>query len=144
MAPMLEPPEPPADVIDGERPPEIEGALSASRITLPSGARSRPLASGSCLLDVRFFRIAMFYPTFFTSEVKPAMLLTGLRLAVPARVLGGPPTVGFLTGTAFLIGINFATSIRGGGVAVLGLTLAVCNPPAGRVGRAGRGGGRFG
>ena len=97
----LEPPEPPDDVMDGARPLEIFGWSPTLRMMLSSGARSRPRASGSCLLDVRFFRIAMSYPVFFTNEVKPAMLLTGLRFAVLAKVLGGATVVGFLTGTAF-------------------------------------------
>jgi hypothetical protein len=37
-------------------------ALLKLLITLLNGARSNPLASGICLLDVRFFRIAMFIP----------------------------------------------------------------------------------
>jgi len=90
--------------------PYRDGSLSESRITLLRGARSRPLASGSCLLDVRFFRIAIFYPIFFTCEVKPAMLLIGVSFAVLGKVVAGPPAVGFLTGAAFLIGINFDTS----------------------------------
>ena len=91
----------PSEVIEPEVRPVNEGRSLNSRMTLSSGARSRPLASGSCLLDVRFFRIAMSYPVFFTNEVKPAMLLTGLRFAVLAKVLGGATVVGFLTGTAF-------------------------------------------
>jgi len=98
---VLEPPEPPDDVMDGARPLEIFGWSPTLRMMLSNGARSRPRASGSCLLDVRFFRIAMSYPVFFTNEVKPAMLLTGLRFAVLAKVLGGATVVGFLTGTAF-------------------------------------------
>ena len=81
--------------------PVNEGRSLKLRMTLSSGARSSPLASGICLLDVRFFRIAMSYPVFFTNEVKPAMLLTGLRFAVLAKVLAGATVVGFLTGTAF-------------------------------------------
>jgi hypothetical protein len=54
---MLEPPE---GAPKFGLPPEIEGSSSKLRITLPKGARSRPLACGSCLLDVRFFRIAIF------------------------------------------------------------------------------------
>jgi hypothetical protein len=97
----LEPPEPPADVMDEESLPVRDGALFKLRMTLSNGARSRPLASGSCLLEVRFFRIAMFYPVFFTNEVKPEMLLTGLSFAVLANVLAGATVVGFLTGGAF-------------------------------------------
>jgi hypothetical protein len=97
----LEPPEPPADVMDEESLPVREGALFKLRMTLSNGARSRPLASGSCLLEVRFFRIAMFYPVFFTNEVKPAIFVTGLSFAVLANVLAGATVVGFLTGGAF-------------------------------------------
>jgi hypothetical protein len=97
----LEPPEPPPDVMDEESLPVREGALFKLRMTLSNGARSRPLASGSCLLEVRFFRIAMFYPVFFTNEVKPAIFVTGLRFAVLANVLAGATVVGFLTGGAF-------------------------------------------
>lgn len=103
----------PPEVID-EAPLSVSaGALSTPRMMLPSGARSSPLASGSCLLDVRFFRIAMFYPVFFTCDVKPAIFVTGLNFAVLARVLGGA------IGVAFCTGINFATSMRGGGGAGL-------------------------
>jgi hypothetical protein len=56
-----------------DEPPEIEGALLTPRMMLSNGARSSPFASGSCLLDVRFFRIAMSYPVFLTNEVNPAM-----------------------------------------------------------------------
>jgi hypothetical protein len=52
--------EPPEGVPRLGLPPEIEGSSSKLRITLPRGARSIPLASGSCLLDVRFLRIAIF------------------------------------------------------------------------------------
>jgi hypothetical protein len=90
--------------------PDRDGALPTPRMMLSSGARSIPLASGICLLDVRFFRIAMSYPVFFTIDVRPAMLLTGLNFAVLANVLGGA------IGAAFCIGINFATSMRGGAV----------------------------
>ena len=79
---------------DGPRPVK-EGALLEPRMMLSSGARSSPLASGSCLLEVRFFKIAMFYPVFFTNEVRPAMLLTGLNFAVLANVLGGALGVAF-------------------------------------------------
>lgn len=91
----LEPPEPPAEVIVEGRLPDRDGALPTPRMMLSSGARSIPLASGSCRLDVRFFRIAMFYPVFFTSDVRPAMLVTGLNFAVLANFLGGA------TGAAF-------------------------------------------
>jgi hypothetical protein len=48
-------------VTDEEEPrPVNAGASFTPRMTLSSGARSSPLASGSCLLDVRFFRIAIF------------------------------------------------------------------------------------
>lgn len=137
----LEPPEPPAEVIEDEPRPDRLGVSSTPRMMLPSGARSSPLASGSCLLDVRFFRIAMFYPVFFTSDVKPAMLVTGLNFVVLAKVLGG---AALRTGAAFCIGINFDTSMRGGGVGTRGAgrALATCKPPAGRTGA--RGAGRLG
>lgn len=76
----------------------IDGLVPTLRITLSNGARSSPLVAGICLLDVRFFRIAMFYPVFFTCEVRPAMLLTGLNFAVLANVLGGATGV---VGVAF-------------------------------------------
>jgi hypothetical protein len=98
--------EPPADVIEVGPRPVKAGALFRPRMTLSSGARSSSLASGSCLLDVRFFKIAMFYPVFFTNEVRPAILLTGLNFAVLANVLGGA------VGVAFCTGISFATSMR--------------------------------
>jgi hypothetical protein len=66
--------------------PVKEGVSFTPRMMLPSGARSSPFASESCLLDVRFFRIAIFYPVFFTSDVRPAMLVTGLSFAVLANV----------------------------------------------------------
>jgi hypothetical protein len=136
----LEPPAPPADVID-ETPLSVSaGALSTPRMMLPSGARSSPLASGSCLLDVRFFRIAMSYPDFLTCDVRPAMFVTGLNFAVLASFLGGA------IGVAFCIGISFATSMRGGGGAGLrgaGFAPAICKPPAGR-GAGARGAGRLG
>jgi hypothetical protein len=90
-----EPPAPPADVSDDTPLFEIKGESSTPRITLSNGARSIPLALGSCLFDVRFFRIAMSYPVFFTKEVKPAMLVTGLNFAVLANVLGGATGVAF-------------------------------------------------
>jgi hypothetical protein len=78
----------PSEVIEPEVRPSNEGRLLKSRITLPNGARSIPLASGICLLDVRFFRIAMSYPVFFSNEIKPAILVTGVSFAVLASVLG--------------------------------------------------------
>jgi hypothetical protein len=45
-------------------PPEIEGSSSKLRTTLLRGFRSKPLACGSCLLDVRFLRIAIFILPF--------------------------------------------------------------------------------
>jgi hypothetical protein len=85
----------PSEVIEPDSRPVSEGRSLNLRMTLSSGARSSPLASGSCLLDVRFFRIAMSYPVFFTNEVRPAILLTGLNFAVLANVFAG------CTGTAF-------------------------------------------
>jgi len=101
--------EPPADVIEVGPRPVKAGALFRPRMTLSSGARSSPLASGSCLLDVRFFRIAIFYPVFFTSDVKVAMSVTGLSFVLPAKVFGGATRA---AGAAFLIGIKLATSMR--------------------------------
>ena len=75
--------------------PFNEGRSLKLRMTLSSGARSSPLASGSFLLDVRFFRIAMSYPVFFTNEVRPAILLTGLNFAVLANVFAGCVDVAF-------------------------------------------------
>jgi hypothetical protein len=97
----LLPPTPPVDVTDGEKSPEIAGPYPALRITLLKGLRSRPRASGSCLLDVLFLRIAMSYPVFLTNEVKPAIFPTGLSFAVLGKVLGGPTVVGFPTKGAF-------------------------------------------
>jgi hypothetical protein len=57
--------------------------------TLLNGARSIPFASGNCFLEVRFFKIAMSYPVFFSNEDRPAILVTGLNLAVLGKVLGG-------------------------------------------------------
>jgi len=57
--------------------------------TLLNGTRSIPFASGNCFLEVRFFRIAMSYPVFFSNEDRPAILVTGLNLAVLGKVLGG-------------------------------------------------------
>jgi hypothetical protein len=37
----------------------------------------------------------MSYPVFFTIDVRPAMLLTGLNFAVLANVLGGPVGAAF-------------------------------------------------
>jgi hypothetical protein len=79
----------PLDVIEEVPLSVIEGALSTPRIMLSSGARSSPLALGICLLDVRFFRIAMFYPVFFSMEVKFAILPTGVSFALLANVFGG-------------------------------------------------------
>jgi hypothetical protein len=45
------------------------------------GARSSAPASGICLFDVRFFRIAISYPDFLSIEVKLAMSLTGVKFA---------------------------------------------------------------
>ena len=68
----------------------------------------------------------MSYPVFFTNEVRPAILLTGLNFAVLAKVLGA------VTGAAFLIGINFATSTRAGGIFLgLGTPAVLCKPPTG-------------
>jgi len=72
-------------VIEEEPRPVNEGVSFKPRMMLPRGARSIPLASGICLLDVRFFRIAMSYPVFFTSDVRPAMFVTGLNFAVLAN-----------------------------------------------------------
>jgi hypothetical protein len=93
--------EPSVEVSESEVRPVNEGRSLRSRITLSNGARSRPLASGSCLLDVRFFRIAMSYPVFLTNEVKPAILLTGVKFALPAKVFGGLAFNGFPTNGAF-------------------------------------------
>ena len=87
--------EPPAEVAEDEPWPDMDGELFTPRMTLPSGARSTPLASGICLLDVRFFKIAIFYPVFLTNEVRPAIFLTGLNFAVLANVLGGAVGVAF-------------------------------------------------
>jgi hypothetical protein len=87
-------PEPP-EVIEDTPLSVRAGASSTPRMTLPSGARSSPLALGICLLDVRFFRIAMFYPVFFTNEVKLAMLVTGVNFALLANFLGGATGVAF-------------------------------------------------
>jgi hypothetical protein len=86
---------PPVDVIaSSAKPPPAgrpvnEGRSLYSRITLSSGARSSPRASGIVLLDVRFFRIAMSYPVFFNIDVKPAMLVTGLNFALLASLGAG-------------------------------------------------------
>ena len=101
---VLEPPEPPAEVKEDAPLSEMKGVLSTPRMTLPSGARSTPLASGSCLLDVRFFRIAIFYPPFFTSEVRLAMSVMGVRFAPLVRVFAGAARatfVGCCGGVAF-------------------------------------------
>jgi len=83
------------EVIEPEVRPVKDGRSLKLRMTLSSGARSSPLASGSLLLDVRFFRIAMSYPVFFTNEVRPAILLTGLNFAVFANVFAGCIGVAF-------------------------------------------------
>jgi hypothetical protein len=83
------------DVMEDAPLSAIDGLLLTPRITLSNGARSSPLASGSFLLDVRFFRIAMFYPVFFNIDVKPAMFVTGLSFAVLANVFGGATEVAF-------------------------------------------------
>ena len=49
-----------SEVMEPELRPVNEGRSLNSRMTLSRGARSSPLASGIFLLDVRFFRIAMF------------------------------------------------------------------------------------
>ena len=85
---------------DGPR-PVSEGVPSRPRMMLPSGARSSPRASGICLLDVRFFRIAMFYPEFFTSDVKVAMSVIGLRFALLANLFAGAAGVARKIGAAF-------------------------------------------
>jgi hypothetical protein len=51
----------------------------------------------------------MFYPVFFTSDVKVAMSVTGLSFVFPAKVFGGATRA---VGAAFLIGIKLATSMR--------------------------------
>jgi hypothetical protein len=81
-------PEPP-EVIEDTPLSVRAGASSTPRMMLSSGARSSPLALGICLLDVRFFRIAMFYPVFFSIEVKLAILPTGVSFALLANVFGG-------------------------------------------------------
>jgi len=85
----------PSEVREPDVRPVNEGRSLKLRMTLSSGARSSPLASGSLLLDVRFFRIAMSYPVFFTNEVRPAILLTGLNFAVLANVFAGCTGVAF-------------------------------------------------
>ena len=80
-----------------DEPPEIDGVELPPRMTLSNGARSSPFASGSCLLEVRFFRIAMFYPVFFTVEVKPAMFWMGVNLAALSNRCAGA-FAGFLGG----------------------------------------------
>jgi len=88
-------------VIEEEPRPVSAGALSTPRMMLSSGARSSPLALGSCLLDVRFFRIAMFYPGFFTSDVKVAMLVIGVRFALLVNLCAGAAGVARAIGAAF-------------------------------------------
>jgi hypothetical protein len=80
--------EPPTDVMELEPPPML-GLLPTLLMTLLSGARVSAFASGICLLDDRFLRIAIFYPVFFTSDVKVAMSVTGLNFALPAKVWAG-------------------------------------------------------
>ena len=87
-------PEPP-EVIEPDSRPVKDGRSLKLRMTLSNGARSSPFVRGSCLLEVRFFRIAMSYPVFFSIDVKPAILVTGLNFAVLARVFAG------CAGTAF-------------------------------------------
>jgi hypothetical protein len=90
--------EPPEDVIELELPPLTFGALLAPLTTLLSGARVSAFAAGICLLDVRFLRIAIFYPLFFTSDVKVAMSVIGLSFVLPAKVFAGATR---LVGAAF-------------------------------------------
>jgi hypothetical protein len=90
--------EPPEEVREDAPLSEIKGVFSTPRMTLSSGARSSPLASGSCLLDVRFFRIAIFYPVFFTCEVRPAILVIGVNFASLPKVFAGATRV---VGAAF-------------------------------------------
>jgi hypothetical protein len=90
--------EPPEDVIELELPPLTFGAVLAPLTTLLSGARVSAFASGICLLDVRFLRIAIFYPLFFTSDVKVAMSVIGLSFAPLAKVFDGATRV---VGAAF-------------------------------------------
>jgi hypothetical protein len=85
--------EPPVDVIELELPPLTFGALLAPLTTLLSGARVSAFAAGICLLDVRFLRIAIFYPLFFTSDVKVAMSVIGLSFAPLAKVFDGATRV---------------------------------------------------
>jgi len=87
--------------VEEEPRPVKAGVSSTPRMMLPSGARSSPLASGSCLLDVRFFRIAMFYPAFFTCEVRLAILVMGVNLASLPKVFAGAATAVLCTGAAF-------------------------------------------
>jgi hypothetical protein len=89
--------EPPVDVIELELPLLTFGALLAPLITLLSGARVSAFASGICLLDVRFFRIAIFYPVFFTSDVNVAMSVIGLSFVLLAKVFAGATRVFGLT-----------------------------------------------
>jgi hypothetical protein len=90
--------EPPVDVMALELPLLTFGALLAPLTTLLSGARVSAFASGICLLDVRFLRIAIFYPLFFTSDVKVAMSVIGLNFAPLAKVFDGATRV---VGAAF-------------------------------------------
>jgi hypothetical protein len=95
--------EPPTDVMEPAPPPRL-GLLPTLLMTLLSGARLSAFASGICLLDVRFLRIAIFYPLFFTSEVKVAMSVIGLSFAPLAKVFGGATRV---VGAACWIGAAF-------------------------------------
>jgi hypothetical protein len=85
--------EPPTDVMELELPLLTLGLFPTLLMTLLSGARLSAFASGICLLDVRFLRIAIFYPLFFTSDVKVAMSVIGLSFALPAKVFGGATRV---------------------------------------------------
>ena len=63
------------------------------------------------MLDVRFFRIAMFYPVFLTCEVRPAILVIGVNFASFPKVFAGADATVLAKGVAFCIGIRFAISI---------------------------------
>jgi len=54
----------PSEVIEPEVRPVNEGRSFKLLMTLFSGATSKSLASGSCLVDVRFFKIAIFILPF--------------------------------------------------------------------------------
>jgi hypothetical protein len=47
---------------------DTDGVFTAPRMMLSNGARSSPLASGSCLLEVRFFRIAIVLSCFLNQR----------------------------------------------------------------------------